>query len=195
MGVREKWNLTKQLLRGPLVPEYAKASVHQYSSAVLAVPFNCYLRGDPPDASNRRIAEIAADYCREYRLPFFGQFEHTSLLADWLEPEKIDEFGTSDGERVQSQNLVRWQASKVRSLRMGEQVTVVGMPEHLGRVVALLRYYGLNPVVAEESATTPYDPSDRPGAQSWCKERDTFARYERRVARPGTVGKLWLGLI
>jgi hypothetical protein len=71
----------------------------------------------------------------------------------------------------------------------------IGMPQHLGRCVALDRYFGLDPVVPIECKRVPYDKKwRRPGAQWWCVRWTVFVLYERLVARPGTVLKLLLGM-
>lgn len=196
--VRSRWWLARELLRRPLTPTYASHKDLDGAVAVIAVPFNCYLDRRPPDKSNAAIAEIARVYMRKCGLRFIGQWEHYSLLRQEVLP--MAQFPSRDGERVQSQRLVRYQAGQVEELNkdrkiFNNKVILVGMPEHLGRVVALCEYFGLHPVVPQECKGVPYDPSDRPGAQTWCKSRQVFVKYERRIARPGTIGKAILGLL
>lgn len=192
MAAQSRSWLIRELWNRPLKPAYADEEELKEASAVIAVPFNCYLWGDKPDESNKKIAEIAYDYMRRYNLPFFGQFEQTSLMNK--KGEYPRQFQSHTGERVQSQRLVAWQAKEVKRNSKNRKVVLVGMPEHLGRVATLCEYFGLEPLVPRVCEDVPYDPSQRPGTQQWCTSRETFSRYERRIARPGTIGKAALHL-
>ncbi|HVZ76239.1 MAG TPA: hypothetical protein VG934_03180 [Candidatus Paceibacterota bacterium] len=190
-----------QLARRPFVPKQSPLSSLGSAVAVIAVPFNCYLHEQPPDASNQKIAEIAAKYMEICSLPFFGQWEHTSLLREFqlkgkLSAVRIEEFQSSNGERVMSQRLVKWQAQQVLGCgKGGNKVILVGMPEHLGRVKILCEYFGLDPRIPADCMDVPYDPSARSGAQDWCKSWEAFSRYEVTTGRLGTIAYALLGLV
>jgi hypothetical protein len=190
MTKHSRFWLAHELRTRPLVPQYAEPDDFSGIVAVTACPFNCYLRGQPPDETNAAIARIAADYSEHYKVPLIGQWEHTNILRRMYLP--VIEFQSEDGERVQSQRLIQWQARTLRMFAKNgkpPKVATVGMPEHLGRVVALQEYFGLNPKVVPESAHVPYDPWDRPGAQDWCKDREIFSKYEKPRTRILTAGK------
>ncbi|HVU80063.1 MAG TPA: hypothetical protein VHD37_01730 [Candidatus Paceibacterota bacterium] len=192
--VRSRFWLAREMLTRPLVPKYATSEQLKGASAVIAVPFNCYLEGQPPDYSNGHIAVVASKYMIGYSLPFVGQREQCYILerADL----SVVRFRSKNGERVQSQRLVRFQAETLQQAGMGSKVILVGMPEHLGRVAALCEYFGLQPVMPPECQEVPYDPRPgRPGAQEWCTSRERFSRYERTTGRPGTALLALLGKV
>lgn len=185
----EKFDLAAQLLFGPTLPEFR---LPRSPVAVIAVPFNCYLRGERPDDSNAMIAEIVSDYMRVYDIPFVGQWEHTNLLRAKGLPV-LAEFSSKNGERIESQRLIQFQAETILRRGEGNSVVLVGMLEHLGRCVALCRYFGLDPTVPDVCKEVPYDSGYRNGEQLWCTEKAIFLPYERFIARPGTVARLFFG--
>jgi len=189
----KKSNLIGSLLFDPLVPAYARPEAFEGTVAVVATPFNCYLRGDDPDKTNEMIAEIVVDFMKRYDLPFFGQWEQGHLLQRRGFGSRVRMMDTANGERAESQRLGRWAAQHIKEECGGTKVIRVGMPEHLGRCVAIDRYFGLEPVVPIACEDVPYDDTKRPGTQRWCTSRPVFSGYERLVARPGTVAKLLLG--
>lgn len=178
-------------LTGPLIPYYVQDIRDlEGAVAVVATPFNCYLRGDDPDLSNSAIAHLAGHYMELFGLPFIGQWEQANILEN-SGLCRTTVMPTENGERVESQRLTKFLA---QHLPAGAKIIRVGMPEHLGRCVALDHYVGLNPVVPSGCAQVPYDNRvNRPGAQRWCTTRTRFVQYERFLARPGTIGKCLLG--
>ena len=185
-----KIELFRKLITYPLVPEYASESQMQKAVAIVALPFNSYLEGNQPDKSNQKIAEIVAEYITQYKIPFYGQREQGNILKKIL-PQELQDLiyiaKSEDGERVQSQRIIEWQAKQVEKLKKGGKVITIGMPEHLGRIVLLQDYFGLTGLISAKSKEIPYDESDRPGAQDWAKNRKRFSEYEKTVARVGTI--------
>lgn len=190
--IHSKRKLAKELLFGALIPSYEEDGELENAVAIIATPFNCYLEGQEPDASNAVIADIVMRYIDKFDVPFIGQREQADILRAYGYPV-MAQLPTRDGERVESQRLASFQAQ--HASKMGSNVIRIGMPEHLGRCVALDRYFGLTPRVPFLCRTVPYDPAVRPGFQKWCTSRQTFVQYERFIARPGTVAKLALGLV
>jgi len=193
MARQSKLWLTNALLTRPMEPRYARAEdLKPKNRPVIAVPFNTYADGNPPDRSNAAIAGLAHKYLRREKSLFIGQREHTNILSQRGFDVRI--FESEDCERVESQRLVGWQANVVHGLSNGQEVILVGLPDHLGRVAMLCEYFGLVPIIPPECKGVPYDSNDRLGAQWWCKTPQVFRPYEMCVARPGTIAKLWLGM-
>lgn len=140
--------------------------------AVTAAPFNRYLPGHKPDESNAAIALLAKFYCLRYRLPFLGQFEHTSIVRD--AGIRVEEYSSVAGEWVYTRNLARWTAHIVRNRLRGTKVIHVGHPHHVRRSGIMLEYYGLEPMISSLCERVPYDPRTREGDQWWCRSRATY---------------------
>ena len=132
--------------------------------AVVAVPFNRYLKGNPPDLSNLGIAKVVGKYSKLYGLPAYLQFEQAKICEESVIVIQTD-LSTGAGEHVQTQDLMRWIATEIRKRGLGNKVILVGHPHHVRRVAILARHYGLGPRIPSDCASIPYDPSDRPGAQ------------------------------
>jgi hypothetical protein len=153
-------------------------------AAICAVPFNRYLRGNPPDRSNADIAQLAADFVRRTNLPFFGQFEHANLLRQQgLAAQSYPTEG--GGEWVQTHVLLKWVADEVRALGKGSTVILLVLRHHSYRAAALARYYGLDPRVPAACKKIRYDIRIRPGFQWWCTSPITYVPWEYTVARGG----------
>lgn len=176
-----------QLLAPRLRPRYADLATDiMEPSAVIAVPFNRYLRRERPDETNRMIANIAISYCLSLDLPFFGQWEQSSLLQG-NENIRVFPFPSEDGEWVQTHRLLAWISERLSEQKLSKEVILVGHPHHVRRVAILAEHYGLMPHVAPECAVVPYDPSNRPGAQWWCKSTFRYVLWEFLLARPKLI--------
>jgi len=152
--------------------------------AVVAVPFNRYLRGQTPDATNKKIAAIAAKYVSLFHLPFIGQWEQSNLLRD---AQTLEYHLGGRGEWVQTRELLRWVAEQVLRFGRGGKVILVGHPHHIRRFWAIARYFGLEPLVVRDCETVPYDHDrKRPGVQIWTTSPWLYLPWEY-VSRIATV--------
>lgn len=165
----------------------ASRDLYDGASAVIAVPFNRFLRGDKPDRSNEKIADLAHCFCSRYMLPFFGQFEQTSQLAPVLDTCRVHAFPTADGEWVQTHRLLQWVAGQLKERRLGMQVILIGHPHHVRRVGILAEHYGLEPLIPTQCREVPYDPRPHNGAQWWCKSAWRYIPWELLLARPKLI--------
>ncbi|HYF29306.1 MAG TPA: hypothetical protein VEA36_03010 [Candidatus Paceibacterota bacterium] len=165
-----------------------------------AVPFNSYLKGDDPDASNLAIAKVAIERMEALGVPFIGQWEHTNLIRQYSDCMVLAEYPGSDGsgQWVRTDRLMKWIADTLREQFPEKEeirVGLIGHLDHVQRVAALARYYGLTPKIDGASRRVPYDPTVRPGAQDWCRTPERFLRFEKRKARPALIAFALTGLI
>src|SRR5438046_10673113 len=116
-------SLALELLNPRLKARYADDREFKRAVAVIAVPFNRYLRGQQPDATNAAIADVAAHYCRTLSLPFFGQWEQTNILRS--QNVDIREFLSEDGEWVRTGRIMRWIAHEVLKFQKRNRVIAV----------------------------------------------------------------------
>lgn|GEM_PF-3320053 len=171
-------------LLNPKISFNAAREPYDGASAVVAVPFNRFLRGNAPDRSNRGIAVAARKFCEEYGLPFFGQFEQASQLEPILGTDRVHAFPSADGEWVQTHRLLRWIAEQLKERGLGTKVILIGHPHHVRRVKILAEHFGLDPIIPAYCNEIMYDSRDRPGAQWWCKSAWVYIPWEFLLARP-----------
>lgn len=175
-----------KLLNPRLFAEPAYVEDVRKSVAVIATPFNRYLRGEKPDTTNDSIAHVAASYCSALNVPFIGQWEQTSILR--RAGAIVHEFPSKDGQWVQTHQLMSWIRDELD--RMGTKrrdVVLVGHPHHVRRCAILAIHHGLIPHVPADCAKIPYDPTDRPGDQWWCKSAIRYIPWEYMLARPKLI--------
>jgi hypothetical protein len=156
-------------------------------SAIVAAPFNRHTDGTNPDESNLAIAHSAQNLMSELRIPFFGQYEQTSILlneaskkTNSIQPEDIHGVPLSggNGEWVQTTAITPWIAKSVLALGKNNRVAVVGHPHHIVRVCILLRAHGLDPYPSGYSKLVPYDGRKLSGSQWWCRSRPVYIPWE-----------------
>ncbi len=158
-----------------LAPAYDAPDFSQVA-AVIAVPFNSYVRGEKPDRTNQAIADIAASMCTARQLPFFGQWEQTDILRS-NGVGRIHEHQSS-GKWIQTHVLTKWMAQTINAYELRNNVALIAHPHHARRAAALARFYGLTVTVPWTCGNIPYDPSDRTGAQWWTTSATRYIPWE-----------------
>lgn len=190
---KRRWKAIFELLNPRIRPDYA--SNLSRAVAVCAIPFNSYLDDCVPDGSNTGIAFVAKDCLEQYPdLPFLGQREETNLIR-LVRSENVIQYPSYDGEWVQTHKLAKFMAETVLSWGRGNKVILVGHPHHVRRCTILLRYYGLDPLIAPECANIPYDSRYERGRQIWCLSPFLYIPWEYFPSRAGLIVSLALGKI
>lgn len=162
-----------ELLSFRLAPDYS--SDFQGAVAVVAASFNSYRPGRLPDESNEAIACATQKICHKTALPFFAMWEQADLIdASDVQGFCFPAIGT---KHITTHAFMRWVAQQVCAREENNKVILVGHPHHMRRVAILARYYGLNPVVADECRAIPYARRHE-GEQFWCVSPPRYIGWE-----------------